>query len=168
MERAEIDAPVGIPQVIVTRAFDAPIGLVVRAHLDPELLVQWLGPRELTTTIDRYEIRDGGRWRYVQRDLERNEYGFHGVFHGKPSMSGIVQTFEYEGAPGHVKLDITTFEERNDRTVVRTISSFSSLEDRDAMVVAGMAKGLSDSAERLDVLLASLESSVSATEGGNS
>jgi uncharacterized protein YndB with AHSA1/START domain len=168
VEKTEIDVPVGIPQVVVTRAFDAPVELVVRAHLEPELLVLWLGPRELTTTVDRYEIRDGGRWRYVQRDPERNEYGFHGVFHGEPSTSGIVQTFEYEGTPGHVKLDTTTFEVRNDKTLVRTICSFPSLEDRDGMVAAGMERGLLDSGDRLAALLATLQTSASTTDRSDS
>jgi uncharacterized protein YndB with AHSA1/START domain len=168
VERTEIDAPDGIPQVIMTRAFSAPVELVVRAHLDPDLLVQWLGLRELTTTIDRYEIRDGGRWRYVQRDPQGNQHGFHGIFHGEPSRSGIVQTFEYEGTPGRVKLDTTTFEVRNGKTIVRMISSFPTLEDRDGMVAAGMAKGLCDSAERLDALFARLETNASATDGSDS
>jgi uncharacterized protein YndB with AHSA1/START domain len=154
--KTEIDVPAGVPQVVVTRAFDAPVDLVVRAHLEPELLVKWLGPRELTLIVDRYEVRDGGRWRYVHRDPEGNEHGFHGVFHGQPSMAGIVQTFEYEGVPGHVKLDTTSFEERDGKTVVRTISSFSCLEDRDGMVASGMERGVRDSGERLDSLLADL------------
>lgn len=156
VEKTEIDVPVGIPQVVVTRAFDAPVELVVRAHLDPELLVQWLGPRELTLTVDRYEVRDGGRWRYVHRDPEGNEHGFHGIFHGDPSTAGIVQTFEYERVPGHVKLDTTTFEERDGKTVVRTISSFPCIEDRDGMVASGMDRGVVDSGDRLDALLATL------------
>jgi uncharacterized protein YndB with AHSA1/START domain len=156
VEKTEITVPADIPQVVVTRAFDAPVDLVARAHLDPDLLVQWLGPSELIMAVDRYEVRDGGRWRYVHRDPEGNEYGFHGVFHGEPSAAGIVQTFEYEGVPGHVKLDTTTFEERDGKTVVRTVSSFSCLEDRDAMVASGMERGLRDSMDRLDALLADL------------
>ena len=109
-------------------------------------------------TVDRYEIRDGGRWRYVHRHPEGNEYGFHGVFHGEPSAAGIVQTFEYEGEPGHVKLDTTTFEERDGMTVVRTISSFSCFDDREGMVASGMERGLRDSGDRLDALLAGLRS----------
>jgi len=154
--KTEIDVPIGIPQVVVTRTFEASAELVVRAHLDPELLVQWLGPRDLTLTVDRFEVRDGGRWRYVHRDTHGNAHGFHGVFHGEPSTAGIVQTFEYEGVPGRVKLDTTTFEEYDGKTVVRTISSFVCLEDRDGMVASDMERGVVDSGDRLDALLATI------------
>ncbi|MDX6427872.1 MAG: hypothetical protein QOE54_238 [Streptosporangiaceae bacterium] len=66
-----------MPQIVITREFDAPRDLVFHAYTDPELLVQWLGPRDLTMTIDQYDVRDGGKWRYVSKDAEGNEYGFH-------------------------------------------------------------------------------------------
>ena len=68
MSKTVITAEPGMPLITITREFDAPRDLVFRAHVDPELLVQWLGPRDLTTTIDRYDARDGGTWRYVQKD----------------------------------------------------------------------------------------------------
>jgi uncharacterized protein YndB with AHSA1/START domain len=156
MTETKITVPPGVPQVLVEREFAAPAELLLRVHLDPELLKQWLGPRELTTSIDCYETRNGGTWRFVQRDPAGHEHGFHGVFHGEPSVAGIVQTFEYEGAPGHVKLDTTTFEERGARTLLRTVSSFQSLDDRDAMVASGMERGLRDSGDRLDALIEAL------------
>ena len=61
MGKTQITAEPGIPLITVTRDFDAPRDLVFRAYTDPELLVQWLGPRELTMSIDRWDIRDGGR-----------------------------------------------------------------------------------------------------------
>lgn len=159
MNKTQITAEPGIPQIIVTREFDAPRDLVFRAHADPELLVQWLGPRNLTMTIDRYDVRDGGRWRYVHTDALGNAYAFRGVFHGDPSPGTIVQTAEFEGAPGHVKLDTTTLEERGGRTLVRTVSAFGSVADRDAMIASGMERGTRESAERLDELLARLQNS---------
>ena len=104
MAKTQIIAKPGMPQIEITREFDAPRELLFRAHTDPKLLVQWLGPRRLTMTIDRFDARDGGTWRYTHRDTDGTEYGFHGVFHGTPSVDGIVQTFEFEGAPGHVSL----------------------------------------------------------------
>ena len=156
MSKTEITAEPGMPQIIITREFDAPPGLVFRAYTDPELLVQWLGPRDLTMTVERYDVRDGGRWRYVHTDAQGNDYGFHGVFHGDPSPDSIVQTFEFEGAPGHVVLDTTTLEPRGGATLVRTVSAFTSTADRDAMIASGMERGVRDSDERLEELLAKL------------
>jgi uncharacterized protein YndB with AHSA1/START domain len=159
MSKTAITAEPGIPMVIVTREFDAPRDLVFRAHTEPDLLVQWLGPRDLTTTIDRYEARNGGTWRYLQTDAEGNTYGFHGVFHGDPSPDGIVQTFEFEGVPGHVCLQTATLVARGAKTLLRTASAFQSVEDRDAMVASGMERGVHDSGERLAELLARLQAS---------
>jgi uncharacterized protein YndB with AHSA1/START domain len=160
MSKTAITAEPGIPMIIITREFDAPPDLVFRAHTDPDLLVQWLGPRDLAMTIDQYEVRNGGTWRYVNTDAEGNTYGFHGVFHGDPSPDAIVQTFEFEGAPGHVCLQTTAaLAEHSGKTLLRTVSVFQSVEDRDAMVASGMERGVHDSGERLDELLARLQQS---------
>ena len=141
---------------MITREFDAPRDLVYRAHTDPELLARWMGPRWLSMSIDRYDVRDGGVWRFIHRDAEGNEYGFHGVFHGTPSPEGIVRTFEFEGAPGHVSMETLRMEEHGDKTCVRIISVFQSVADRDATVASGMESGLRDGHERLDELFAEL------------
>jgi uncharacterized protein YndB with AHSA1/START domain len=157
MGKTQIVAEPGTQQIVIEREFAAPRELVYHAYTDPELLVRWFGPRRYTTTIDRHEIRDGGVWRYVHRDAEGNEYAFRGVFHGTPSpVSGIVRTFEFEGAPGHVSLETLTLEERDGTTHVRTVSVFQSVADRDAMVASGMESGVNDSMDRLEELLAGL------------
>ncbi len=148
-----VTAEPGIPQVVMTREFDAPRELVFRAWSEPDLLVQWLGPRRLKMEIDRYDARDGGSWRYIHRDDEGNEFGFHGVFHGDPSPDGFVQTFEFEGYPGHVSLDTAVFEDAGGRTIVRMNSVFQSVEDRDGMVQSGMESGVREGFERLDEVL---------------
>jgi uncharacterized protein YndB with AHSA1/START domain len=107
-------------------------------------------------TVERFELRDGGTWRYVHADDAGNAFGFHGVFHGTASLDGIVQTFEFEGAPGHVSMDTVTFEEHDGKTTVRTNSVFQSVIARDAMVESGMAAGMGEGYERLDELLAKL------------
>jgi uncharacterized protein YndB with AHSA1/START domain len=156
MTEMQITAEPGIPQVLASREFDAPRDLVYRAHTDPELLKQWLGPRKYTMTIDRFELRDGGTWRYIHSDDAGNSFGFHGVFHGMPTPDGMVQTFEYEGAPGHVSMDTVTLEEHDGKTTVRTNSVFQSVAARDAMVDSGMASGMSEGYDRLDEVLAKL------------
>jgi uncharacterized protein YndB with AHSA1/START domain len=156
MTELKVTAEPGSHEVSTEREIDAPRDLVFRAYRDPELLAQWLGPRKYEMEIDTYEFRDGGRWRYVHSDDQGNSFGFHGVFHGDPSPKGIVQTFEFEGAPGHVSLDTVTFEEHDGTTTVRTNSLFQSVEARDAMVNSGMGDGMSQGYERLDELVAKL------------
>jgi uncharacterized protein YndB with AHSA1/START domain len=157
MAKTQITAEAGVPQIIMTCDFDAPRDLVFRAYTEPELLVQWLGPRDLTMTVGENEIRDGGRWRFIHTDAGGHEHGFHGVFHGTPSPDGIVRTFEYEGAPGHVSMETLSLTERGGRTLVRTISSFQTVQDRDAMIASGMERGVHDSDERMTELLARLQ-----------
>jgi uncharacterized protein YndB with AHSA1/START domain len=159
MSKTEISAPAGVPFIDVTREFDAPRDLVFRAYTDPDLLVQWLGPRQYEMRIDHYDARAGGSYRYVHTD-GTNEWGFHGVFHGELTPDSMVQTFEFEGAPGHVSLDRLTLEERDGRTIARTHSVFQTVEARDAMVEHGMAEGMNDGFDRLDELLARLATPV--------
>ena len=154
MSDLRITAPPGTPFIDTEREFDAPRALVFRAFSEPDLLVQWLGPERYEMVIDRYDLRDGGSWRYVHRDADGNEYGFHGVFHGPQTIDGMLQTFEFEGYPGHVALDKLTLEERDGRTIVRTHSVHQSVEARDGMVGSGMAAGMAEGYRRLDALLA--------------
>ena len=150
MAQAQITVEPNQSLVSITREFDAPLDVVVRAHLEPDLVAQWWGPRAVEITIERYEVRDGGRWRVVHRDAD-GEFAFYGVFHGEPSANGIVQTFQYDGSPP--SLQALTFEEREGRTTVRTTAAFLSVEARDAMVEAGMASGVQECYERLEELL---------------
>jgi uncharacterized protein YndB with AHSA1/START domain len=153
MSELKVTAEQGVPQVLTEREFDAPRELVYRAFTEPELLAQWLGPHGYTMKVDRYDLRDGGTWRYTHTDQEGNEYAFHGVFHGEPSPEGMVQTFEFEGAPGHVSMDTLMLEDHDGSTIVRTNTVFQSVEARDAMVEGGMAVGMSEGYEQLDELL---------------
>lgn len=156
MGTTKVTAEPGLPFIDVSREFDAPRELVYRCHVEPGLVKQWLGPRRLTMVIDRWDPRDGGSWRYVHRDADGTEYGFHGVFHGPQTAERMTQTFEFEGAPGHVSLDTVTLEERDGRTLARIHSVHQTVEGRDAMIASGMEAGLREGYERLDELLEQL------------
>ncbi len=156
MSKTQIDAPAGVPFVDITREFDAPLELVRRAWTDPDLVKQWLGPRKYEMVIERWEPRAGGAYRYIHRDEAGNEFGFHGVFHSN-DPDNMVQTFEFEGMPGHVSLDKLSLEDLGGRRTRAQIHSvYQSLEDRDGMVGAGMGDGVSEGFERLDELLATM------------
>jgi uncharacterized protein YndB with AHSA1/START domain len=157
--QTRITAEPGKQEIIITREFDAPRKLVFKAFIDPELLVQWLGPRRLTMKLDRFEPKPGGSYRYIHLDEKGNQYGFHGVIHEVSTPERIIQTFEFEGLPekGHVSLDTARFETLpGNRTKVFFQSVFQSVADRDGMLQSGMEEGLNESHERLDELLAGM------------
>ena len=144
----------GTQEVVLTWKFEAPRQLVFEAYTDPHMIVNWWGPRELTTTVERLDAKSGGGWRFTQRDPVGNVYAFHGVFHEVSPPQRIVRTFEYEGTPGRVMLETVMFEELDGRTKLTTHSLFQSVADRDQMVAAGMERGVLDSMERLVQLMA--------------
>jgi uncharacterized protein YndB with AHSA1/START domain len=76
-----VTAEPGKQEVFITREFDAPRELVFKAHTDPELYIQWLGPYGYEMKLETFEPHSGGRYRYIHKDQDGNEYGFHGVFH---------------------------------------------------------------------------------------
>ncbi len=154
-----ISAEPGKQDIIIAREFDAPRHLVFKAFTDPKLYVQWLtGPRRLglKMTLDKFEPRTGGAWRYKHRDQNGNEYAFHGSYHEVLAPERIIDTFEFEGLPekGHVSLETAKFEELPDGTTKLTIQTvFQSVADRDAMLQSGMNEGVNDSFDRLAELL---------------
>lgn len=150
----------GKQELFITREFDYPRELVFKAFTDPDLLVKWLGPKDLTTRLDTFSATAGGSWRYIQTDPAGNEYAFHGVNHEVTFPERIIQTFEFEGLPekGHVLLQTARFEPLpNNRTKLVEQLVFQSVADRDGMVQAGMSTGVEDSNERLDEVLATLQ-----------
>jgi uncharacterized protein YndB with AHSA1/START domain len=156
----KITAEPGKQELLITRGFDAPRELVFKGYTDPELYVQWLGPRRLKMTLEKFEPTNGGSWRYIHRDENGNEYAFHGVHHEVTRPERIISTFEFEGLPepGHVSLETATFEELpGGKTWVTTKAVFQSVADRDGMLQSGMEKGVNDSHDRLDELLAKIQ-----------
>ncbi len=154
--KTTITAEPGKQEIFITREFDAPRELVFKAFVDPDLYVQWLGPRGYVMKLETFEPWSGGRWRYIHTDENGNQYGFHGVNHEVTAPERIIGTFEYEGLPeaGHVALDSATFEVLpGNRTRLTIHSIYQSVADRDGMIQAGMERGVVEGHERLDEVL---------------
>ena len=153
--KTTVTAEPGKQELFITREFDAPRDLVFKAHTDPELYVQWCGPRDLTMTIDKLDAFAGGSFQFVH-ERGGHKYTFHGVYHEVLEPQRIIGTFEFDGLPetGHVILGTTRFLELpGGRTRLVHQSVFQSVDDRDGMVQSGMERGVSEGYEKLDALL---------------
>jgi uncharacterized protein YndB with AHSA1/START domain len=144
----------GDREIVTERVFDAPRERVFQAFTDPELIPQWWGRRDDTTTVDKMDVREGGDWRFVS-DGPDGTHAFRGTYRAIDPPASIEQTFEWEGMPGHVVIETATFEDLGDgRTKLVTRSRFDTTDERDGMLASGMETGLNESYERLDELLA--------------
>jgi uncharacterized protein YndB with AHSA1/START domain len=158
MGETEIIIEPGKQDIVFKKVFDAPRDVVFRALTDPSLVPSYWGPRQYETIVDVMEPREGGRWRFINRGAE-GEFAFHGVYH-EVTPERIIQTNEFEGAPGEVALETATLEERDGKTYYTAVSLAPSVEARDAVVAHGMEAGARELYERLEEVIQGLLSRV--------
>lgn len=153
MKELAILAEPGKQEVFIVYEFEYPRPQVFDVFTNPSLISQWWGPNQYITDVDKFELKPGGLWRFVQHDADGNEFAFHGVYHDIERPERIVYTFEFEGMPGHVLLETVRFEALQNKTRIIDQIVFQSIEDRDGMLDAGMIEGSKQSMQRISKLL---------------
>jgi uncharacterized protein YndB with AHSA1/START domain len=152
VSETEIIVDEKVPTVSIIREFDAPVEKVFRAHVEPDLFVQWNWPEGFEVRFDHFDCRTGGSYRIWMSDDEM-EGSVHGSFHDVVPNELIVQTFTPDGMPDLVILEKHRFEDLGDgRTRLTATSLVDTFEFRDSFISAG----LPDSYDKLDELLATL------------
>jgi uncharacterized protein YndB with AHSA1/START domain len=150
-----IEADPNLPTIRIIRDFDAPPDKVFRAWIEPELVVQWLGPKSTEMRIEHWDARTGGNYRYTALQDGEEVAAFYGSFHEVRPSERLVQTFTWEGMPDGVSLETMTFEDLGGgRTRTIGLSVVDNLEGRDAIMASGMEVGVNEGYEKLDALLA--------------
>jgi uncharacterized protein YndB with AHSA1/START domain len=152
----KLTVPDGVPFIDFERDFDFPVSEVFRAHKDPELITQWLGPRGTNVEIDHYDFHSGGSYLYHHTGSDGVRYAFSGIFHTVRENDFAIQTFEFDGYPDIVSIEFLTFVDLGEgRCRLSGHSVYPSQEARDGMAQSGMESGMSDGYDRLDELLGS-------------
>jgi uncharacterized protein YndB with AHSA1/START domain len=141
-------------EIRVERIFEAPRERVFATMTDPELIPQWWGPHDTKTVVEEMEPVTGGLWRFQAEDCDGNKTLFRGVYREVSPPERLVQTFEWDGMPGRVSVETATLEDLGERTRVVSVSIFYTSEERDSMLSSGMERGMNETYERLDALLA--------------
>jgi uncharacterized protein YndB with AHSA1/START domain len=140
-------------EIVLSRDFDAPRELLFDALSKPEHIAHWWGQAGSTMAACELDFRPGGTWRFVERDASGNEWGFRGEYRDIVRPERVVQTFEFEGMPGHISVETMVLEDlvqnHGRKTRMTVTSVFDSVEDRDGMLQSGMEKGASESYDRL-------------------
>lgn len=142
----------------MARSFNAPKHLLFEAHSKPEHLRRWWGQHDAPLSVCDVDFRVGGKWRFVQRSMgSGEEFAFHGEFREIIPDERITWTFEFEGMPGHVSVERLSFIDHPEGTLLVSLATFDSKDDRDAMLESGMEAGAAESLDRLGELLGSLQ-----------
>jgi len=136
----------------MSRDFAATPRQLFRAHTDPVLFAQWIGPDGMTTRIEHWDASTGGSWRYVST-RDGTDYGFRGCFHDvRPDR--IVQTCTFDGDPDGVLLETMWFDDLGGgRTRLRSQALVDSFESRDSWLRSGMEVGLTEGYAKLERML---------------
>jgi len=162
MNPAEVSLP-SDTEVLVKRSFDAPVHLVWRAYMEPDLMRRWCGGHSgWSMPICEMDMRVGGKYRWRWRSDENGqEFGFTGEVLEVAPHAKIVHTQRYDpgdcdfGSMGDEPTIITvTFNETNGITTVATSIKYASKADRDAALSTGMTDGMELSYKLLDGVLA--------------
>ncbi|MBL9036885.1 MAG: SRPBCC family protein [Archangium sp.] len=153
--KATLDVSLDVPNEIrMTRTFNAPRRLVVKAMSTPELIKRWLGGVRAEVVSATVDLRVGGSYRYVFRRPDGVEFAFVGTYR-EVSDERVVHTEALEGQPGE-SLVTNTLVEHGEKTTLTVVMRFESQAIRDMVVGTGMAVGAGESYDALETLLASL------------
>ncbi len=145
----------GAPELVFSRAFNAPADAVYRAWTDPARLVQWWGPHGFRLTIQEMDVRVGGTWRYVLHGPDGTQYPNVAVFEELDPPRRLV----FFNTGGHVEDKhltcrmIATFAEDGARTLVTLQMQFETVEALDRAKARGAKAGGEESFQRLAELL---------------
>ncbi len=154
MERkTKIEAEEGRQDLLITREFDLPPGLLFRAYVEPNLVEQWMG-----TKVLKLESRKHGSYQFETTDPKGNKHGFHGVIHEFVPDRKIARTFEMEGTPYGVQLEIYEFEQLGEeRSKLRMHVIYESVEKRDEVLKLPFAYGINMAHNQLEDIVGKLK-----------
>src|SRR6516225_4449277 len=102
-------------EIALERAFHAPASLLFEAHTNCAHLRRWWGPRALELSVCEIDLRVGGAYRLVHRDVDGREYGFRGEYREivPPARLIYTQRFEEASLSGRQSIVTVSFGEEN-------------------------------------------------------
>jgi uncharacterized protein YndB with AHSA1/START domain len=122
-------------ELVFTRVFNAPPGVVFEAWTNPAHLPNWYGPNGFTTTIHEMDVRPGGVWRLTMRGPDGRDYHDRMIFLEVDPPRRLVYKHEPEPGSDPVHVETTvTFENLGGKTNLTMRMLFPSAEDRDYLV----------------------------------
>jgi uncharacterized protein YndB with AHSA1/START domain len=154
MERkTKVNAEDGKQELVITREFDLPLELLFKAHVEPEIVEQWMG-----TKVLKLEGKRHGAYQFETTDPKGNKHRFNGVIHDFSPNRKITRTFEMENTPFGVQLEFLEFEPLTEDTSKLSMHIvFRSIALRDQLLQLPFAQGINMAHNRLQEIVSKLK-----------
>ena len=153
MERkTHINAEDGKQDLLITRDFELPVELLFKAYVDSDIVAQWMG-----TSIVKLESKQHGSYQFETTDPKGNTHVFSGVIHAFIPTEKITRTFEMEGTPFGVQLEVLAFERLTDNTSRLNMHVvYESVAQRDQVLQLPFAQGINMAHNRIQDIVSKL------------
>lgn len=153
-QKTKINAEEDRQEYMITREFDLPVELLFRAHAEADIVEQWMN-----TKVLKLESKKFGGYQFETSDPKGNVvFKANGVIHELRPNQKIIRTFEMEGAPFGVQLEVYEFEKLTDDTSrLRMHVIYESVEQRDQVLKLPFTQGINWAHNRLQDVVGKLK-----------
>jgi uncharacterized protein YndB with AHSA1/START domain len=158
-QKTKIHAEDGKQELFITREFDLPVALLFRAHVEPDLIEQWMSNSYATAKVLKFEGKKHGSYQFESTDAQgKVVFRSNGVIHEFSPDKKITRTFELETASFGVQLEVYEFEPLTDNTSKLTMHViYESVAKRDQLLQLPFAQGINWAHNRLQEVLTTLK-----------
>jgi len=144
-------------EFVISRRLKAPRQLVWRTFEDPDLLAQWWGPENFTSTVTKLEFRAGGEWHVTMRRPDGGEHPVRYQFVEILAPERIVyRPWRPPEAvnPPPTYLATLTFEALGNETIFTMRAEFDSAAHLAVAIEGGFFEGTNQAFDKLERHLA--------------
>jgi uncharacterized protein YndB with AHSA1/START domain len=153
-QKTKVNAEDGKQDMVITREFDLPVELLFKAYAEPEFIEQWMG-----TKVLKLESKKHGSYQFETSDSKGNiAFKASGVIHEFNPNQKITKTFEMEGMPFGVQLEVYEFEQLTANTSKLNMHViYESVAQRDQVLKLPFAQGINMAHNRLQDIINKLK-----------
>lgn len=150
-------AAADVPELVLTRFFEAPPERVFQAWTDPQHLARWFGPEVFSIPVCEVDVRPGGALHIVMRAPDGADYPMRGQYREVVPPQRLVFTSTADDAQGHTlfeTLHTVTFAAEGTGTRLTLRAQVLWASEEAAPYLAGMEAGWTQSLVKLAAYLA--------------
>ena len=116
-----VTATTAKPSLTIKRRFNAPPEKVFAAWTDPEKVKRWMGPGAVEVMRAECDLRVGGRYRWLMKSPDGEEYDVSGVYREVVANKKLVFTWAWKSTPERESLVTLTFKDDDGGTVMTLV-----------------------------------------------